>query len=96
VWALLGSWDWCNLVTCDRGMYEPGVFHLADPNQAPSPTPLAGLVQQLASGAAPPSAGRTGWWSRPERLLFPSEPTDPSRSAHDRGSEIEEGVPAAL
>lgn len=71
-WALLGSYDWDSLLTCDRGNYEPGAFDVSGAN--PRRTGLADLVAALATGcplaiarARPPGEG---WWSRDGRLLF--------------------------
>ena len=69
-WALLGSYDWDSLVTCDGRHYEPGVYDLRAP--LPRPTALAGVVRKLASGSAPshPLLGLPGWWQRPERFAY--------------------------
>ncbi len=48
VWALLGSWNWCNLCTEDNAMYEAGVFHLN--GKGPEPTQLTDFVQQMLRG----------------------------------------------
>lgn len=72
VWALLGSFDWCNLVTRDEGVYEPGVFDLS--SGYPRPTLLAPLVERLAHGLPPESdldlSG--GWWVSEDRLTYPA------------------------
>ena len=72
-WALLGSFDWCDLVTCDRGTYEPGVFDLR--RGIPEPTELATVVRQLALGLPLEHAAlqQTGWWRRHDRLLYALE-----------------------
>lgn len=69
-WALLGSFDWDSLLTRFEGNYEPGVFDLRAGQ--PEPTRLAHLVRQLARGEEPddPRLHQTGWWHRPERLLY--------------------------
>lgn len=46
-WALLGSYDWASLVTRQDGVYEPGVFAVADGRRRP--TPLSWLVRRLAA-----------------------------------------------
>ncbi len=69
VWALLGSLDWSSLVTRADGIYEPGVFDLS--TGTPIPTPLAGLVRQLAQGQTVPTPA-PGWWTLPDRLTFDS------------------------
>lgn len=66
-WALLGSYDWDSLVTCDRGTYEPGAFDVRAPE--PRPTLLATIVSRLARQQPiehPLLEGR-GWWRRPQR-----------------------------
>ncbi len=73
VWALLGSFDWCSLVTKNEGVYEPGVFDLSSGH--PVPTELAGVVERLARGEGIP-VDQQGWWQRSDRLTF--EPADPS------------------
>ncbi|HVF70950.1 MAG TPA: family 1 glycosylhydrolase [Chthoniobacterales bacterium] len=64
VWALLGSFDWDNLVTRDNGHYEPGVFDLR--GGGPRPTLLAEMVRQLAAAGAydHPLLATAGWWHR--------------------------------
>ena len=71
IWSLLGAWDWHCLVTREEGHYEPGVFDIRGP--APRPTALAALARNLAAGESPGWAAieQTGWWNRPERLLYP-------------------------
>lgn len=70
-WALLGSFDWCTLVTRCNGTYEPGVFDVS--SGTPVPTRLADLVRRLAHGEQVHMEG-CGWWSRPDRFTF--EPVD--------------------
>ena len=77
VWALLGSWNWCHLVTRDTGAYEPGVFDVPSRSSSPAPTPLAALVRHLAAGGTLPTPDRSGWWSVSDRLLFPPETVEP-------------------
>ncbi len=83
VWSLLGSWDWCSLVTCDQGVYEPGVFDIRSGH--PVPTPLADAVRELVGTRSLRVTGH-GWWRRPERFIF--EPV----SEHDAGSSGDLGV----
>jgi dTDP-4-dehydrorhamnose reductase len=68
-WALLGSYDWDSLVTCEAGHYEPGIFDVRSPE--PRPTFLASVVSDLASDRQPshPLFDGPGWWHRPQRLL---------------------------
>jgi dTDP-4-dehydrorhamnose reductase len=71
-WALLGSYDWDSLMTCDRGNYEPGAFDVSDGRLRS--TPLAEQIAALATGC-PLAVARVrpegeGWWRRDERLLF--------------------------
>jgi len=70
-WALLGAYDWDSLVTRNAGHYEPGAFHLCD--GIPQPTPLAAMLRDLSRRGrhSHPDLGQTGWWRRPERLLYP-------------------------
>jgi len=70
-WALFGSYDWDSLVTRIQGHYEPGAFDVrSDP---PRPTATARLLAELGAASAPshPVLDEPGWWSRPERILFP-------------------------
>jgi dTDP-4-dehydrorhamnose reductase len=68
-WALLGTYDWNNLLTRYVGHYEVGAFDVrSDP---PRPTALAGELKRLASGGAPhPGTQGPGWWRRDIRLRF--------------------------
>ncbi len=70
-WALLGSFYWNELVTCENGHYEPGVFDVR--NGGPRPTELAEVVAQMAAGEQPqhPALSQPGWWQRDSRLCFP-------------------------
>ena len=67
-WSLFGAFDWNSLVTRADGYYESGVFDIRA--GTPRPTALAGLLRQLADGAAAshPAAQGPGWWRRPARL----------------------------
>lgn len=69
-WALLGSFYWDRLVTCENGHYEHGVFELKD--GVPIRTELAGVVRQIAGGDAPshPALGRDGWWRSEGRFCY--------------------------
>ncbi len=70
VWALIGSWNWCNLCTTDEGRYEAGAFALIAGK--PSPTPLSGFISQLAEGTVAMEAKHEvpSWWNRPDRILY--------------------------
>jgi len=46
-WALLGSFDWCSLLTKIEGIYEPGLFDVR--SVEPRPTALTKLVKSLAT-----------------------------------------------
>ena len=75
LWALLGSFNWTNLLTRDDpGSYEPGAFDLRAPE--PRPTALAHLARTLVrdGGSDHPVLRVPGWWRRPER--FTCEPAD--------------------
>ncbi|MBS1815011.1 MAG: glycoside hydrolase [Acidobacteria bacterium] len=67
-WALLGSFFWNHLVTCDNGHYEPGVFSVR--HGSPVPTALAKVVAQMAAGQPPqhPALSEKGWWRHDSRL----------------------------
>ena len=69
-WSLLGAFDWDQLLTCDRGHYEPGVFDMRAPE--PRETALCGLVRTFASGQTPdhPVLDTPGWWRREARVLY--------------------------
>ena len=73
VWALFGSWNWCNLCTQDVGAYEPGPIDLS--SGTPRPTPLASRVEALAHGRAPRLQAQDAgaWWQRPDRILYAEE-----------------------
>lgn len=78
VWALLGSYDWCDLCRSDNGIYEPGVFNVA--GGKPLPTPLMELVRQIGHNLPlNRSALEPGWWQRPDRLTV--RPYDPEQDA---------------
>jgi dTDP-4-dehydrorhamnose reductase len=92
-WALLGSYDWDSLTTCDRGNYEPGAFDVSD--GAMRPTPLAEHIAALATGC-PLAVARVrpageGWWRRDERQLFGRAP---ARYGHAEESRDGARVPA--
>ncbi len=71
MWALLGSFFWNALVTCENGHYEAGAFDVT--SGQPTPTALAEFIQQLASGSVPqhPALATQGWWRRDDRIHFP-------------------------
>jgi beta-glucosidase/6-phospho-beta-glucosidase/beta-galactosidase len=71
LWALLGSFYWNQLVSCDNGHYEPGVFDVS--GGKPARTELASVVAQIASGEPPSHAAllRHGWWQHDSRICFP-------------------------
>ncbi|MGI4831025.1 MAG: hypothetical protein ACRYFU_22975 [Janthinobacterium lividum] len=70
VWALFGSWNWCNLCTSDEKAYEPGVFDLT--RGKPQPTPLSAFVSGLAQfgNCASPELAKSAWWHNAARLLY--------------------------
>ncbi len=73
LWALLGSFYWDSLVSCDNGHYEPGVFDVS--GGTPVATALAQIAVQLAQGKQPVHAAlsRPGWWREESRILLPFE-----------------------
>lgn len=64
-WALLGSFDWCSLLTKSAGIYEPGLFDVRSVAE-PRPTALTKLVKSLAEGTDfnHPVMKEEGWWKR--------------------------------
>lgn len=72
-WSLFGSYDWDSLVTQPRGHYESGVFDLRSSHE-PRPTALAPMIRALATQKYfdHPALDNSGWWHRPDRLLYPS------------------------
>lgn len=80
-WALLGSFYWNSLVTCENGHYEGGVFDVS--GGCPVPTALAEVVSQMAEGKPPehPALSRPGWWRDRSRICFPFEEDDPDVAA---------------
>lgn len=70
-WALLGSFYWNQLVTCENGHYESGVFDVR--SGKPVRTELADVVMQIARGEPPThhSLSRPGWWQREDRAIWP-------------------------
>jgi dTDP-4-dehydrorhamnose reductase len=70
VWALLGSYDWNKLLTCNVGYYEPGPFDVRSGELRP--TLLAKLVRALAQGRKfrHPVMQTPGWWLRSHRVLY--------------------------
>ncbi|MFL5295772.1 MAG: family 1 glycosylhydrolase [Phenylobacterium sp.] len=69
-WALLGTFDWNNLLTRQAGHYEVGAFDVrAIP---PRPTALAAELARIGGGSGPvhPASQGAGWWRRDIRLAF--------------------------
>ncbi|MEJ7827353.1 MAG: dTDP-4-dehydrorhamnose reductase [Segetibacter sp.] len=69
-WAILGSFDWCSLLTNPGGIYEPGLFDVRSPT--PRLTALAKLVKALANGKEyhHPVLEEEGWWKRPCAVIY--------------------------
>ena len=69
-WSLFGAVDWCSLLTCRRGRYEPGAFHATCGDASPRMTMLGEAVAMLAQGGAldHPALAGPGWWAREDRL----------------------------
>ena len=69
-WALLGSYDWDSLVTCDAGHYEPGVYDVRSPE--PRRTALGSVIAEISSGGEPrhPILDTDGWWHRADRRVY--------------------------
>lgn len=70
IWALFGSWNWCNLCTRDERSYEPGVFDLIQGQ--PQPTPLTSFVSQLTltGTSTTPLSSEDAWWNDPSRIVY--------------------------
>lgn len=73
VWALLGTFDWDNLLTSDGATYEPGVFDVR--GGQPRPTALHAMVQSLIRHGqyTHPVLAGLGWWQRDVRFYWPAE-----------------------
>lgn len=71
-WALLGSFHWNCLLTCENGYYEPGAFDVRSGERLR--TPLAELLQKIGEGAGHEHliGHEPGWWLRPERIYYPA------------------------
>ncbi len=69
-WALLGSYDWHNLLTRDDGCYEAGVYD--SHSGTLYPTPLVRLIASLAQGREcyHDIIKQEGWWQK-QGCLFP-------------------------
>lgn len=69
-WAMLGSFDWCSLLTKTEGKYEPGLFDVRSPD--PRPTALAKLVKSLAinNNYNHPVLQEDGWWQKPNAVIY--------------------------
>ncbi len=69
-WALLGSFYWDKLVTCENGHYEHGAFELRDGR--PIATELAELIADVARNRPPshPALSEQGWWRSETRFCF--------------------------
>ena len=69
-WALLGSFDWCSLLTKTEGRYEPGLFDVR--STKPRPTALTKLVKSLATTGdyEHPVIHNPGWWQRPAAIVY--------------------------
>ncbi|MEJ7682206.1 MAG: NAD(P)-dependent oxidoreductase [Segetibacter sp.] len=69
-WALLGSFEWCNLLTRIDGKYEPGLFDVRSPE--PRPTALTKLVRSFATNNDydHPVLQEDGWWQRPIAVMY--------------------------
>jgi dTDP-4-dehydrorhamnose reductase len=71
-WAILGSFDWCSLLTKPAGVYEPGLFDVR--SLQPRATALTKLVSKLANGEMynHPVLEQCGWWNRDCRIIYGS------------------------
>ncbi len=82
-WALLGSFDWCSLVTRHENIYEPGVFRLGQQG-IPEPTLLTEALRRVSTGMARLPVTAKAWWREPTRLLYP----DPTVAEVERIEEV--------
>jgi dTDP-4-dehydrorhamnose reductase len=69
-WAMLGSYDWCSLLTKPEGIYEPGVFDVR--SYPPRPTILASCIKAVSENKTftHPVLDVKGWWKRKERIIY--------------------------
>lgn len=84
-WSLLGSFDWCSLVTRREGVYETGVFDIRGTRVRQ--TQLAKLWQSFATGESfhHPVLDSPGWWRR-ENSFFKAFRKNPSQVRSAQGS----------
>ena len=73
VWSMFGAMDWCSLLRCQDGEYEPGVFDVR--HHPPRPMPVAEAVRALAMTGRyeDPVANQPGWWRRADRFVVESQ-----------------------
>lgn len=85
-WALLGSFDWCNLLTKQEGIYEAGLFDVRA--LEPRPTALTKLVKSLATGNDynHPVLKEEGWWKRPCAIQYHLENEKANTCQYKRAS----------
>jgi dTDP-4-dehydrorhamnose reductase len=69
-WALLGAYNWRNLLTHDDGSYEVGAFDVR--GARPRPTAMARLLGEIGAsgGTQDELALGNGWWRRDIRLQY--------------------------
>ena len=69
-WAMLGSFDWCSLLTRPAGIYEVGLFDVR--SLEPRATALQKMVRSLALTQQfdHPVLNERGWWQRPTRIQY--------------------------
>jgi dTDP-4-dehydrorhamnose reductase len=94
-WSLLGSFDWCSLLTRCNGRYEPGVFDVRS-GGVPRPTALARMLRELAAKGEHqhPALDSPGWWRRLERLQYPPvrrQPTATKALTNKQGLDMRRG-----
>lgn len=72
VWAALGTYDWCSLVTRTDGKYESGLFDSR--SSPPRRTALATMTEALACRGEydHPAIHGPRWWRGPMRVRFES------------------------
>jgi dTDP-4-dehydrorhamnose reductase len=78
-WAALGAWEWASVLRRRDGSYEAGCFDCRD--GVARTRPLAEAVRRTALTGDPGPAER-GWWTTPDRIMYPALPDDAGRSEH--------------
>jgi len=77
-WALLGSFDWCSLLTKPAGIYEAGLYDVRSFERRP--TALTKIIKSLAEKGSyeHPVMNGAGWWNRPVAIQYPLDEVSPT------------------